>query len=104
MKRRPTKLQRAMERMDACLEAREWVGRRTLAQCWKAIKAGKGYPGWAAWWMSQTDYEAYMMARANTFAAGGVVHVTFRYSCEEAKILIAHLPKKPPRPVWWKDI
>ncbi|KKM88035.1 hypothetical protein LCGC14_1262830 [marine sediment metagenome] len=31
MKRRPTKLQQAMERMDACLEAREWVGRRTLA-------------------------------------------------------------------------
>ncbi|KKM88036.1 hypothetical protein LCGC14_1262840 [marine sediment metagenome] len=45
-----------------------------------------------------------MMARADTLAAGGAAYMTLPYSNIEAKILIAHLPKKPPRPRWWKEV
>ena len=100
MKRRPTKMQRAMKRIDACPEARDWVRRRTLDQCWKAIRAGRGRLSWATWWMYRAHSNTYDRFKAECRDRGCLTN----NNPFNLKIRLACLPEKAPRLSWWKDI
>lgn len=84
-----TPFQRFLESIEACREAREWVGKKTAAQAWKAASAAaqkegrsNRYRDWQAYllWGLDVPAKVLVFGRAVAMAAydhetGGTQHV-----------------------------